>query len=147
MTERKWEHVLTIEEIEAFVAEVFPRGAAFAGIETLGEGRLELALRMGDDPSRFLRPGGTLSGPTLMTLADTAMYFLVLSLVGKEALAVTTDLTMHFLRRPPATPLRATATMLKLGQRLAVGDVHLHSEGVSGPVAHAVVTYALPPAS
>ncbi len=144
MNEPRWTHVLDAEAIEAFMDEVFPRANTFARIDALGEGRLVLTLRAEEGLDRFLRPGGTLSGPTLMNMADTAMYFLVLSLVGREALAVTADLTMHFLRRPPAAPLRAEAAMLKLGRRLAVGEVHLRSEGVEGPVAHATVTYALP---
>ena len=72
-----------------------------------------------------LRPGGTLSGPTLMTMADTAMYFLLLSRLGPVALAVTTSLSINFLRRPPPADLLATARLLKLGSKLAVGEVHI----------------------
>ncbi|MEO0322716.1 MAG: PaaI family thioesterase [Myxococcota bacterium] len=144
MNETRWNHVLDAQDIVAFMDEVFPRANTLASIESLGAGRIVMALRMDEGSDRYLRPGGTLSGPTLMSLADTAMYFLVLSLVGREALAVTASLNMHFLRRPPAGPLRAEASMLKLGRRLAVGDVQLRSEGVAGPVAHATVSYALP---
>jgi acyl-coenzyme A thioesterase PaaI-like protein len=93
----------------------------------------------------FLRPGGTLSGPTLMTLADTAMYFLVLAMTGPQPLAVTSSLTINFLRKPPPADLYATARMLKLGARLAVGEVHLRGGDHPGVlVAQASVTYALP---
>ena len=94
----------------------------------------------------FLRPGGTLSGPTLMTLADTAMYYLVLAHVGPVSLAVTSNLTIHFLRRPAPRDLLAEARMLRLGGRSAVGDVVIRSDGDPAPVAHATVAYALPPA-
>lgn len=93
---------------------------------------------------RHLRPGGTVSGPTLMTMADTAAYVAVLGHYGPEALAVTSSLEIHFLRKPPMTPLRSEARLIKHGRRLAVALVTQTSEGVEGPVAHATVTYALP---
>lgn len=133
------EHVLDADEIHAFVAEVFPQAVGFCRITAVGEGQLSVALEAGDD---HLRPGGTVSGPTLMTLADTAMYYLVLSLVGREALTVTSQLNISFLRRPRPGVTTATASLLKLGRRLAVGDVRVYSEGLEAPVAQATVTYA-----
>jgi uncharacterized protein (TIGR00369 family) len=88
-----------------------------------------------------VRPGGTLSGPTLMGLADTTMYFLVLSQIGRDA--VTQDLNIHFLRRPAQVDLIAEARLLKLGRRSIVGDVLLYSDGERRPVAHATSTYAI----
>jgi len=95
----------------------------------------------------FLRPGGTISGPVMMALADAAMYALVLSRIGLVELAVTTNLSINFLRKPLPGDLLAEARMLKLGKRLAVGEVHLYSDGesVAKPVAHVMATYSIPP--
>jgi uncharacterized protein (TIGR00369 family) len=92
-----------------------------------------------------LRPGGTISGPTMMSLADSAMYALVLSAIGFEPLSVTTNLSINFLRKPAPKDLIAEARMLKLGKALAVADVVITSDGDDDPVAHAVVTYSIPP--
>ncbi len=139
-----WQHVMTAEDIEAFVKRVFPQALAFAGVVRIGEG--ELTIQLGHDPDgSHLRPGGTISGPVLMTMADTAFYFLILSLIGPVALTVTTNLNIDFLRRPPAGAITATARMLKLGKRLASGDVFIHHPDVDGPVARASVTYSIPP--
>jgi uncharacterized protein (TIGR00369 family) len=92
-----------------------------------------------------VRPGGTLSGPTMMALADIAAYALVLAAVGFKPLAVTTSLTINFMRKPAQADLLATATMMKLGKALAVMDVAIRSDGDERLVAHAVVTYSIPP--
>ncbi len=93
-----------------------------------------------------LRPGGTVSGPTLMALADVALYVAILSRIGPVALAVTTDFTCHFLNKPSADQaLLAQAKLLKLGKRLVIGEVTLYSEQQKEPVAHVVATYSVPP--
>jgi acyl-coenzyme A thioesterase PaaI-like protein len=102
-------------------------------------------LRQRFDPAH-VRAGGTISGPTLMGLADTALYAMVLSLVGLEPLAVTTDLSFHFLSKPGPVDLIAEARVLKHGRRLVVGDTLLYSDGKAEPVVHATGTYALPSA-
>ncbi|NND93005.1 MAG: PaaI family thioesterase [Granulosicoccus sp.] len=96
---------------------------------------------------RFLRPGGTIAGPVMMGLADAALYALVLSRIGPVELAVTTSLSINFLRKPEPADVIAEARMLKLGKRLAVGEVTLFSErpGVGDPVAHVTGTYSIPP--
>ncbi|MFT5893751.1 MAG: hypothetical protein ACI8VW_000617 [bacterium] len=96
---------------------------------------------------RFLRPGGTIAGPVMMGLADAALYALVLSRIGPVELAVTTTLSINFLRRPAPGDVIADARMLKLGKRLAVGEVSLFSElgGLDDPVAHVTGTYSIPP--
>jgi uncharacterized protein (TIGR00369 family) len=94
---------------------------------------------------RLLRPGGSISGPTIFGLADFAMYVAVLASVGWEPLAVTIDMTLHFLRKPPARDLVADCTLLKLGKRLAVGEVAIRSDGDADMVAHATSTYSIPP--
>jgi len=93
-----------------------------------------------------LRPGGTVSGPAMFALADCAFYMATLSLVGREALAVTTSAAIDFLRKPAPGGLVAEARMLKLGRTLAVGDVLVFSDGVADPVARASLTYSIPPA-
>ncbi|MDP2408668.1 MAG: PaaI family thioesterase [Pseudolabrys sp.] len=91
-----------------------------------------------------LRPGGTISGPTMMELADFAMYVAVFSAVGAQPLAVTTNLTINFLRKPNPATLIAEAKLLKVGKRLVVGEVLLYSAGVDEPVAHVTATYSIP---
>ncbi|MCB1039447.1 MAG: PaaI family thioesterase [Acidimicrobiales bacterium] len=91
-----------------------------------------------------LRPGGTLSGPTLMTLADTVAYVAVVSRIGPQFLTVTSSLQIDFLRKPPAADLRATGEVLKLGRRQAVISIRIHSTADDRLVAHSTCTYALP---
>jgi uncharacterized protein (TIGR00369 family) len=131
---------MTAQAIEAFLAQQFPEVQTPKVVSADGvRARLELEFRKSQ-----LRPGGTVSGPTLMALADTAMYALVLSAIGEVPLAVTTNLTMNFLRRPAPEALVAEATMLKLGRSLAVGEVSLRGVSMAEVCAHAVVTYSLP---
>jgi len=92
-----------------------------------------------------IRPGGTVSGPAMMALADFAMYALVLGMIGPVKLAVTTSLNINFLRRPGTADIVAEARILKLGKRLAVGEVKLSSAGDDDPVAHVTATYSIPP--
>jgi uncharacterized protein (TIGR00369 family) len=93
----------------------------------------------------MLRPGGVVSGPTIMTLADACMFAVVLSAIGKVKLAVTTSFSINFLYRASPADLLAEGTMLRLGKRLAVMQVTVHSEGHEEPVAHATGTYSIPP--
>jgi uncharacterized protein (TIGR00369 family) len=112
-------------------------------VVSLERGRV--ALRLTPDQADT-RPGGTIAGPVLFALADLALYAAVMSVVGEVPLAVTTDATIHFLRRPRPLPLVAKGRILKHGRRLAVGDVVIVHEGEDdAPVAHAVMTYSIPP--
>ena len=90
-----------------------------------------------------LRPGGTISGPTMMALADFTMYVALLGAIGPVPLAVTTNLNIHFLRKPGRCDLTAEARLLKLGKRLAVGEIVIHANGDPAPLAHATSTYSL----
>jgi uncharacterized protein (TIGR00369 family) len=93
----------------------------------------------------MLRPGGTISGPTLMVLADLAMYVVLLSAIGPIGLAVTTNLNINFLRKGAAgQDVLAAARLLKLGKRLAVGEVNLLSGTSPDPIAHVTSTYSIP---
>ena len=128
--------------LTAFLEAEFPQALAFGfTIDDLGPSRIVLGLPTAEE---HLRPGGTVSGPTLMTLADTAAYLLILSRLGPVALAVTTSIECHFLRKAPPGRLIATGDALKIGRRLAVVLVTLTADGVDGPVGHATVTYAIP---
>ena len=93
-----------------------------------------------------LRPGGTVSGPTMMELADFAMYVAVFSAIGPQPLAVTTNLNINFLRKPTRADLLADAHLMKIGKRLVVGEVTIYSEGTAEPVAHVTATYSIPQA-
>jgi uncharacterized protein (TIGR00369 family) len=101
-------------------------------------------MRMAFD-ARNVRPGGTLSGPSMFTLADLAFYVAVLGAIGPVGLAVTTNLSINFLRKPAQRAMIAECRMLKVGKRLAVGEATLYSEGEDEPVAHATGTYSIPP--
>ena len=131
------EHALT-----AFLAEHFPQAADFAVDRVTADG---LILRR-PVTDADLRAGGTVSGPTIFALADIAMYLAILSRIGPVALAVTTNASVDFLRKPAAGhDLTGHARILKLGSRLAVGDVLVFSDGQDAPVARAGLTYSIPP--
>ena len=106
-------------------------------------GPLSARMRM-DYHERHLRPGGTLSGPSMMALADLALYAAILAHIGPVGLAVTTSLNFNFLRKPEPRGLIADCRLLKLGKRLAVGEVSIFSEGSADVVCHATGTYSVP---
>lgn len=129
--------------LAAFMSEQFPQVAGEFTIEEVDADRLGLRLRVTD---RHLRPGGTVSGPTMFSLADVAIYLAIQSRIGPVPLAVTTNCSIDFMRRPRAgRDLVCEARLLKLGRKLAVGDVLVYSEGDSAPVARASLTYSIPP--
>jgi uncharacterized protein (TIGR00369 family) len=137
---------LNRDEMEAYLDEVFSEihhGGRTLTLERVDHGgcRIRLAYH-----PKHLRPGGTLSGPAMMTLADFALYVAVLSVAGRVPLAVTTNLSINFLRKPDKADLIAECRLLKAGKRLCVGEVTLFSDGVAEPVAHVTGTYSVPPA-
>lgn len=135
---------LNADEIAKLLHEVFPQ-AFFPGcgltLERVDYGDVRVRRAFHED---HLRPGGTVSGPTMMELADFAMYVAVFSAIGNQPLAVTTNLNINFLRKPGATDLIADAKLMKVGKRLAVGEVMLYSNGSDEPVAHVTATYSIP---
>jgi uncharacterized protein (TIGR00369 family) len=136
--------VLSADEIAELLHAEFPQ-AFFPGcghaIERVAYG--DVCVRWKFDESS-LRPGGTVSGPTIMELADFAMYVAVFSAIGPQPLAVTTNLNINFLRKPRRADLIADAHLMKVGKRLAVGEVTIRSEGSEEPVAHVTATYSIP---
>ncbi|HEX5210984.1 MAG TPA: PaaI family thioesterase [Pseudolabrys sp.] len=138
------EPVMSAEAIAELLLAEFPQ-AFYPGcghrIERVAHG--DVRVRWKFEETR-LRPGGTVSGAAMMELADFAMYVAVFSAVGPQPLAVTTNLNINFLRKPARADLLADVRLMKVGKRLAVGEVTIFSEGTDEPVAHATATYSLP---
>ena len=132
-----------LEEFQQLIDEALPLCRLF-GIRTESIGYGEATMKMHLNPD-LIRPGGTVAGPALMAIADATLYAVVLGMIGRVELAVTTSLNINFLRKPPQADIIAEGRILKLGQRLAVGEVMLFSEGVDEPVAHVTGTYSIPP--
>jgi uncharacterized protein (TIGR00369 family) len=136
--------LLSAEELERLLAQHFPeafRPGAGLRIEGVAHGASRVRQQF---HAGTLRPGGTISGPTMMQLADVATYVAILATIGWMPLAVTTQLTINFLRKPQPRDLIGEGRLLKLGKRLAVAEVAIRSEGQEELVAHATSTYSLP---
>ncbi len=132
------------DALNAFLDKVFPQVKDDFWVEHVAPYEVTLRLRVGP---QHLRPGGTISGPAMFGLADVTVYLMTLALIGPKALAVTTNSSLDFLRKPEAgRDLLAEGRLLKLGKTLSIGDVLLYSEGKDEPVARASMTYAIPPA-
>ena len=132
---------LTVTELGAFLDEVFPQVRDSFLIEAAEPMRARVRMPVKE---AHLRPGGTVSGPTLFTAVDVTFYVAVLAMIGREPLTVTTNLSINFLRKPTMADLVCEARILKLGRTLATGDATVWNEGDDRPVAHAAVTYAIP---
>jgi uncharacterized protein (TIGR00369 family) len=130
------------DELNDFLAAAFPGATLPMRVVRADDEGVELTWPYHESQ---LRPGGTLSGPTLMTLADTVAYVAVVSQIGPQFLTVTSSLSIEFLRKPPPADLRATGELLKLGRRQAVIAVRIHSTADDALVAHSTCTYAIPP--
>ena len=139
--------VLTVEELTKLLSSEFPE--AFnptSGLAILDVWYCGSRVRQDFQP-RSTRPGGSISGPTIMTLADVGMYVAILASIGWVPLTVTTNLNINFLKKPPPGPLIGECRLLKLGKRLAVGEVAIHAAAEDELVAHATSTYSVPPRS
>ena len=137
--------VLSAKEIEQVLREEFPQrfhDESGLTIEEVGYGtcRVRRAYH-----ANLIRPGGTISGPTMMELADFAMYVAVFSALGRVPLAVTINLNINFLRKPGQADLIAETRLMKIGKRLVVGEVTMRSDGEEDAVAHVTSTYSVPP--
>ncbi len=134
--------ILSIDEVQDFLVREFPQASDDYVVDLLEPMHARVRMVTG---SRHLRPGGTISGPTMFSLADCGVYLAIIAHVGEEALAVTTNASIDFLRKPAAdVPLIADITLLKLGRGLAVGDAAIRSEGDPALVARATLTYSRP---
>lgn len=135
---------MSVAELEAFLHREFPQAFSAGDIDIESADGTTSLLRQAYS-ERMLRPGGTVSGPTLMALADFAMYVVLLSAIGPVGLAVTTNLNINFLRKgQPGQDVLAAAKLLKIGKRLAVGEVTLLSGTSPDPIAHVTSTYSIP---
>ena len=133
----------TKAEIIAFLQAEFPQSLEKCDIESVTEKGASIIYHIN---AADLRPGGTVSGPTMMTAADYALYIAILGEIGIVALAVTTSLSTNFLRKPSAEQdIRAACRLMKVGKALIVGDVWLYSLDSDEPIAHVVGTYSIPP--
>ena len=130
----------TKEEISAFIEAEFPQTKC--KVHAVGDRGSTIVHEIGLNE---LRPGGTVSGPVLMSIADVALYVAILGEIGIVPLTVTTSLSINFMRKPPAdSSIVGVCKLMKLGKSLAVGEVTLYSQGTEEPVAHAVGTYSIP---
>ncbi|SDW20581.1 uncharacterized domain 1-containing protein [Albimonas donghaensis] len=130
-------------ELGAYLDEVFPETAGRFVVEQVAPMFVRMRMKIGP---LDLRPGGTISGPAMFTLADCAYYAVTLAMIGRQALTVTTNCSINFMRKPEPRDLICEARIFKLGRVLSVGDATILSPGVEGPVAHATLTYSIPPA-
>jgi uncharacterized protein (TIGR00369 family) len=137
------EPVLDAAGVNRLLRKAFPDAVpdAFPTVVEVGPGRVKVVAAYRDG---MLRPGGVISGPMLMSLADTGAYALILAHIGDQLMAVTSSLTMNFLRGAAPGDIHAEAEMLRLGRRNAVCDVRLWTESRERLAAHALVTYSLP---
>ncbi|MBF9234659.1 PaaI family thioesterase [Microvirga alba] len=136
--------IMTLDALREFLDREFPQihvGGRTYELEEIGP--FSARMRM-DYHEKHLRPGGTISGPAMMGLADVALYAAILAHIGPVPLAVTTNLNFNFLRKPEQQALIADCRLLKLGKRLAVGEVSIYSEGSEDIVCHATGTYSIP---
>lgn len=137
--------VMSLADIERFLETEFPQlhtdGRQFTAL-AVGPGSATMRLVTDE---RHLRPGGTISGPAMFTLADVACWMTILAQIGPLPMVVTTNLSINFLTLPKAEPLDCVCRILKLGKRLAVVDALLHQGEIGSPVAQATATYSIPP--
>ena len=134
--------LMTPEDLHRFLQREFPQAPPGLVVESVDDTTIRVRQKTED---RHLRPGGTISGPTLMAMVDCGFYLLLLSRLGPVAMAVTTNLNVNFMRKPDPGHLVGEGRLLKLGRALAVGDFTIWNEGEKDPVAHATITYSIPP--
>jgi uncharacterized protein (TIGR00369 family) len=142
MTHAKRRH-FTLDELRAYLVEIFPEVWKRGGLEIEDLAPMSATVRLIHHP-RHLRPGGTISGPAMFALCDVALYVAILGEIGRVEHAVTTNVSINFLRKPAPADLIGRAKLIKLGKRLAVGEVALFSEGQEDMVAQATGTYSIP---
>jgi len=133
--------MMNLNQVQEFLKTEFPQNTAI--VDSVGDGKAVIHQKI---DYRHLRPGDTVSGPTLMTVADCAIYVAIQGAIGPEPLAVTTNLNINFLRKPLADKnIIGKAELIKVGKRLIIGEVKLFSMGMVEPVAFVTATYSVPP--
>jgi len=144
MQETKQKSGMTLAEFQVFCEEHLPFVQIYSFVtEEIGDGRAQV--RLPADP-RHIRPGGTICGPAQMALADFTLYAAILGSIGEVPLAVTTNLSINFLQKPAPGEILAKGRLLKLGRRLAVGEIFIYSISKDEAVSHVTATYSIPPA-
>ena len=133
--------LMTKEELNDFLEKEFPQVNKNFEILRVNDKNFSMLMHIS---SEHLRPGATVSGPTMFLLADVTFYLATLSVIGPKSLTVTTNCSINFLRKPNEKNLISEARILKLGKTLSVGDVLIYSEDIDEPVAHASLTYSIP---
>jgi uncharacterized protein (TIGR00369 family) len=128
-------------DLEKFLEKEFPQVSNNFKILNTKPNSLSMLMHISDE---HLRPGGTVSGPTMFLLADVSFYLATLSIIGPKSLTVTTNCSINFLRKPNISDLISESRVLKIGKTLSVGDVLIYSKGIKEPVAHASLTYSIP---
>ena len=128
-------------DLENFLEKEFPQVSSNFKILNTKANSLSMLMHISDE---HLRPGGTVSGPTMFLLADVSFYLATLSIIGPKSLTVTTNCSINFLRKPNISDLISETRVLKIGKTLSVGDVLIYSKGIKEPVAHASLTYSIP---
>ena len=128
-------------DLENFLEKEFPQVSNNFKILNTKPNSLSMLMHISDE---HLRPGGTVSGPTMFLLADVSFYLATLSMIGPKSLTVTTNCSINFLRKPNISDLISETRVLKIGKTLSVGDVLIYSKGIKEPVAHASLTYSIP---
>ena len=128
-------------DLENFLEKEFPQVSNHFKILNTKPNSLSMLMHISDE---HLRPGGTVSGPTMFLLADVSFYLATLSMIGPKSLTVTTNCSINFLRKPNISDLISESRVLKIGKTLSVGDVLIYSKGIKEPVAHASLTYSIP---
>ena len=128
-------------DLENFLEKEFPQVSSNFKILNTKPNSLSMLMHISDE---HLRPGGTVSGPTMFLLADVSFYLATLSIIGPKSLTVTTNCSINFLRKPNISDIISETRVLKIGKTLSVGDVLIYSKGIKEPVAHASLTYSIP---
>jgi len=135
--------LMNVSQLHRFLVDVFPQVKNDFRIESVSSSEIKVKMFVQD---KHLRPGDTISGPSMFGLADVSVYLLTIAQIGPKALAVTTNISMDFMRKPSGgNDLVAWARLLKLGRRLSVGEVLIFSDDLDNPVARASMTYSIPP--
>ena len=133
---------MTKQSLTDFLDQEFPQVSKNFEILDVSEDNFSMLMKISNE---HLRPGGTVSGPTMFLLADVSFYLATLNIIGLKSLTVTTNCSINFLRKPNEKNLISKTRILKLGKTLSVGDVLIYSEGIDEAVAHASLTYSIPP--